>query len=70
MTTWGVGAVATWLESLDMAGPAACLKVQGVNGRDLVAFESAAEFSRDLDTTHFVAKKVLGLRNQHLCVLE
>ena len=66
MATWGVGAVASWLESLDMVGPAAALKAQGVSGKDLVAFQSEPEFARDLCTTPFVARKVLMLRDQHL----
>ena len=66
MEMWGVGAVASWLESMDMAGPAASLKAQGVSGKDLIGFETEAEFVRDLCTTPFVARKVLMLRDQHL----
>ena len=40
MAEWGVEAVASWLESLGRAGPAALLKAQGVSGADLLAFES------------------------------
>ena len=49
-----------------MAGPAASLKAQGVSGKDLIGFETEAEFVRDLCTTPFVARKVLMLRDQHL----
>ena len=66
MATWDVGAVAHWLESMDMAGPAAALKAQGVSGAELVAFSSLVEFARDLGTTAFVAKKVLRLRDEYL----
>ena len=68
MEMWGVGAVANWLESMDMAGPAASLKAQGVSGKDLIAFQTEAEFVRDLCTTPFAARKVLMLRDQHLSV--
>ena len=60
----GVGAAASWLEGLDMAGPAAMLSAQGLNGADLLSFQTAAEFARDLGTTVFVARKVLRLRDQ------
>ena len=60
----GVGAAASWLEGLDMAGPAAMLSAQGLNGADLLSFQTAAEFARDLGTTIFVARKVLRLRDQ------
>ena len=66
MATWEVGAVASWLESMDMSGPAAVLKSQGVNGADLTAFSSPAEFARDLGTTTFVARKVLDMRDSFL----
>ena len=62
---WSVGAVASWLEDLDMCGPAATLRAQGVSGADLMAFQSPTELARDLGTTPFVAKKVLRLRGQH-----
>ena len=64
MAEWSVGAVASWLEGLDMAGPAAMLSAQGLNGADLLSFQTAAEFARDLGTTIFVARKVLRLRDQ------
>ena len=70
MAKWSVAAVSAWLESSDMAGPAATLKVQGVSGMDLVAFQSASDLARDLGTTPFVAKKVFKLRNQHIYGLE
>ena len=65
MAEWSVGAVASWLEGLDMAGPAAMLSAQGLNGADLLSFESAFANAHDLGTTPFVAKKVLMLRGQH-----
>ena len=65
MAMWGVGAVAAWLESLDMAGPAAHFKAQGVSGMDLLAFQTAGDLARDVGATPFVAKKVLRLRNRH-----
>ena len=65
MAEWSVGAVASWLAGLDMAGPAAILSAQGLNGADLLSFESASAFAHDLGTTPFVAKKVLMLRDQH-----
>ena len=65
MASWGVEAVASWLESLGMAGPAAHFRAQGVNGKDLMGYESEADLMRDLATTPFVARKVLMLREQH-----
>ena len=61
---WGVGAVASWLESLDMVGPALSLRAQGVNGEDLLSIRDDKEFCRDLKVTPFVARKVLSLRDQ------
>ena len=66
MTTWTVGEVASWLESQDMAGPAAHLRAQGVNGQDLMDFRSEQELSRDLGTSIFLARKVLRLRDAHV----
>ena len=66
MDAWGVEAVAAWLESNDMAGPAAYFRAQGVNGRDVLAFQSEQDIMRDLVTTPFVARKVFSLRGQHL----
>ena len=65
VASWGVEAVASWLENLDMAGPAAHFRSQGVNGKDLMGYESEADLMRDLATTPFVARKVLMLREQH-----
>ena len=65
MTTWTVEEVATWMESQDMAGPAAFFRTQGVNGKDLLSFETAQQLSRDLGTTTFLARKVLLLRDGH-----
>ena len=66
MAEWSVGAVAAWLEGMDMAGPASMLSAQGLNGADLLSFQSASAFARDLGTTPFVANKVLRLRDEHL----
>ena len=49
-----------------MAGPAATLRAQGLSGAVLLAFQSEAEFARDLGTSLFVAKKVLMLRDQRV----
>ena len=65
MAQWDVSAVSSWLEGVDMSGPAAALRAQGVNGADLLAFATAQDFARDLGTTPFVAKKVLRLRDEH-----
>ena len=65
MAEWSVGAVASWLEGMDMAGPAAILSAQGLDGADLLSFQSASAFACDLGTTPFVAKKVLRLRDEH-----
>ena len=65
MAEWSAGAVASWLEGLDMAGPAAMLSAQGLIGCCLAVFQAASAFERDLGTTPFVAKKVLRLRDQH-----
>ena len=48
MTTWTVEEVATWMESQYMAGPAAFFRTQGVNGKDLLSFETAQQLSREL----------------------
>ena len=65
MAQWDVSAVSSWLESLDMSGPAATLRAQGVNGADLLAFATPTDFAHNLGTTPFVAKKVLRLRDSH-----
>ena len=39
MAEWSVGDVASWLAGLDMAGPAAMLSAQGLNGAELLSFE-------------------------------
>ena len=65
MAQWSVSAVSSWLESLDMSGPAATLRAQGVSGADLLAFATPRDFAHDLGTTPFVAKKVLRLRDEH-----
>ena len=65
MVGWSVGVVASWLEDVDMGVPAATLRAQGVNGADLLIFQTPSELARDLGTTPFVAKKVLRLRDQH-----
>ena len=39
--------------------------IQGVNGADLLTFQTPVELARDLGTTPFVAKKVLKLRDEH-----
>ena len=66
MTSWTVEEVATWMESQDMAGPASFFRTQGVNGEDLLSFETAQQLSRDLGTTTFLARKVLLMRDGHL----
>ena len=66
LATWTVEEVAAWLEGNDMVGPAAYFRSQGVNGQDLVNFESAPSLSRDLGTTNFVAQKVVALRDQYV----
>ena len=53
------------MEGLDMAGPAAYFRAQGVNGNDLMNFESAGHLRNDLGTTPFLARKVVALRNEH-----
>ena len=66
MAAWAVEEVAAWLEGMDMVGPAAYFRAQGVNGADLLAFRSVQQSSRDLGTTSFVARKVLALRDAHV----
>ena len=66
MEAWTVEEVATWLEGLDMAGPAAHFRSQGVSGKDMVEFQSHQDLSRDLGVTAFLARKVFALRVQHL----
>ena len=40
-----------------MAGPAAYFRAQGVNGNDLMNFESEDHLRRDLAATPFLARK-------------
>ena len=68
MTSWCVSEVARWLQGSDMSGPASLLQSQGVSGEDLVNFESAAQFSRDVGLSVFAAQKILRLRDQHLAM--
>ena len=66
MSAWSVEEVGAWLDSKDMAGPAALLRGQGVNGKDLLAWETAEDMRRELGTTPFVATKVMAWRQEHV----
>ena len=66
MEAWRVCDVFEWLQSNDMSGPAAALQSQGVNGEDLVGFNTAIEFSRSVGLSLFAAQKVLRFRDQRL----
>ena len=68
MAAWCVSEVARWLEGSDMSGPASILRSQGVNGEDLVSFETAVQFSHDVGLSMFAARKILRLRDQHLAM--
>ena len=48
--------------------PASLLQSQGVNGEDLVSFETAVQFSRGGGLSMFAAQKILRLRDQHLAL--
>ena len=66
MPSWTVEDVVSWMESQDLAGPAAYIRSQGVNGKDLLDFQNAQELSRELATTAFLARKLLMLRDAHI----
>ena len=69
MSTWTVEEVASWMESVDMAGPAAYFRSQGVNGQDLMSFVDEEHLRRELGTTVFVARKVLSVRDSQAWAL-
>ena len=62
MSSWCVADVTHWLEGCDMAGPASTMAAQGVNGADLLTFESAVDLSKDVGISMFAARKILRLR--------
>ena len=66
MTTWTVDEVARWLEGLDMAGPAAFFRAQGVDSNDLMTCSNGEQLKRELGTTPFLARKVVSLRDRHV----
>ena len=66
MQGWSVGDMATWLESRDLAGPAAAFRQNGVNGEDFVGFPSAESLEQDLRLTPFCARKLIRVRDTYL----
>ena len=65
MSAWSVGEVAAFLRDKDLAGPAAYLADNGVNGEDLYNI-NLETLTQDLRCTPFAARKVLHVRNSFL----
>ena len=66
ISSWSVAALADFLCQNDMHGPATSLRTAGVNGADLLAFQSAAEMASDLRLPTFTARKLLQLRDNYI----
>ena len=65
MAAWSVVLLQVGSRAWTWLGQQPCCLQQGLNGADLLSFESASAFAHDLGTTPFLAKKVLMLRDQH-----
>ena len=65
MGKWGAEAVASFLEGADLAGPAAHLLKNGVDGKDLQGFD-AGTLVHELRMTPFAAKKVVAAKDAFL----
>ena len=60
--TWGVDAVASFLEAADLSGPAHVCRQNGVNGADLAGF-TLDTLQQELKLTPFAAKKIIKARD-------
>ena len=69
MRSWTVSGLATFLEGEDLRGPAAVLRGAGVNGSDLLAWQSEGELVSDLRLPPFAARKLLASREKFLSAL-
>ena len=65
MRSWRAAAVASFLEDEDLAGPAATLFANRVNGVDLEVL-TADELTSSLRLTSFAARKILQARDKFL----
>ena len=63
MAQWSTAELYEFLESRDMAGPAAQLRSQGVNGADFVELTNRT-LEKDLRCTPFTANKLIRLRQR------
>ena len=61
MRSWMVADVKTFLSSRDLLGLADICYANGVNGEDLLCFQSSA-VAEELRLTPFQAKKLMGAR--------
>ena len=59
---WRVDDVTDFLQARDLHGPAAALRANGVNGRDLLN-ATIAELTQDVRLSPFAARKVLSVRD-------
>ena len=66
MSSWGVDQLAEYLCLEDLRGPAEALRMSGVAGSDLLAWDTAAELQADLRLSPFAARKVLAARDRYL----
>jgi len=66
MASWGVDQLAEFFTSKDLRGSAEALRVSGVAGADLLAWDTASELQADLKLTPFAARKVLATRDAFL----
>ena len=60
--TWGVDAVASFLEAADLSGPAHVCRQNGVNGADLASF-TLDTLQQELKLSPFAAKKIIKARD-------
>ncbi len=66
MATWTVDVLGEFLMEADMRGPAEDLRRARVNGRDFLAWGTAAELEADLRLPPFTARKLLAARETYL----
>lgn len=66
MAAWTVDALAKFLESEDLHGPAAAFRTSGVSGSDFLAWTDANSLATDLRLTPFAARKLLACRAKFL----
>ena len=63
---WSVSDTVRFLQSMDLEGPAELCRMSGVNGADLLGFNTVDEMVQELRCTPFAAKKMLRARNEFL----